>query len=185
MFHFSQWFQRQRTKGYFRSSMGSIWFSLSHSTTAITWQARLRFVLKDILMAAKEESTMQSIGVLFDVESPWIVGFSERAQPVHEFTPPAFQHAHSVRVDKAFAKSSKHLLTFPSSSLPRLWMHPRYRRNSSSLLLFTRRLSALPLIQSFLCRPAPSFTGMARYLQFLHLPFLLPCINDLLTGMLL
>lgn len=87
--------------------------------------------------------------------------------------------------DKVFAKSSKHLLSFPSSFPPRLWMHLCYCRNSSSLFLFTCRLSALPLIQSFLFRPAPSFTSTARYLQFLRLPFLLPCITVLLTGMLL
>lgn len=74
VFHFSQRFRKHRTKGYFCSLMGSIWFSWSHSTTAITWQARLGFVLKDILMGAKEESTVQSIGVLFDVESPWTAG---------------------------------------------------------------------------------------------------------------
>lgn len=97
VFHFSPRFEKHRTKGYFCSSMGSFWFSLSHSTTAITRQARLGFELKDILMGAKEESTVQSIGVPFDVESPWTAGIFVTCTAglrIHTACLPAHAHTH-------------------------------------------------------------------------------------------
>lgn len=118
VFHFSRRFQRHRTKGYFCSSMGSIWFSLSHSTAAITWQARLGFVLKDTLMGAKEESTVQSNGVLFDVESPWPAGIFATCTAglwIHTACHPTLTHTSCVQTKPLLNQVNTFSLSLPSS----------------------------------------------------------------------